>query len=121
MKNNDIEKYITELSPELQEKARQCKNKDELNKLLADNDVELSEDALAAVAGGLLFWGSYDENLHQGDQVNEICPGCGQNLYYWDWLDECGNRYYCNNSDCDVCLEKILFYNCCGHMRRYRG
>lgn len=52
MKRSELEKYIEELSPELQEKARQCKDMKELNALLAENDVELSEDALKAVAGG---------------------------------------------------------------------
>lgn len=52
MKNEKLEKYISELSPELQEKARECKTNEELNVLLAENDVELSEDALQAVAGG---------------------------------------------------------------------
>ena len=50
--NENLEKYIGELSPELQEKARQCKDMKELNAFLAENDVELSEDALQAVAGG---------------------------------------------------------------------
>ena len=52
MKKEELEKYIGELSPELQEKARQCKDMGELNALLAENDAELSEDALEAVAGG---------------------------------------------------------------------
>ena len=52
MKKEELEKYIGELSPEMQEKARQCKDINELNALLAENDVELSEDALQAVAGG---------------------------------------------------------------------
>ena len=52
MKNENLEKYIGELSPELQEKARACKDMAELNALLAENDVELSEDALESVAGG---------------------------------------------------------------------
>ena len=52
MKNENLEKYIGELSPEMQEKARQCKDMQELNALLAENEVELSEDALSAVAGG---------------------------------------------------------------------
>ena len=52
MKKEELEKYIGDLSSELQEKARQCKTKEELNALLAENDVELSEDALQAVAGG---------------------------------------------------------------------
>ena len=52
MEKENLEKYIGELSPEMQEKARQCKNMQELNALLAESDVELSEDALKAVAGG---------------------------------------------------------------------
>ena len=52
MKKEELEKYIGELSPEMQEKARKCKTMEELNALLAENDVELSEDALQAVAGG---------------------------------------------------------------------
>ena len=52
MKKEDIEKYIADLSPELQKKARECKTMEVLNALLAENDVELSEDALGAVAGG---------------------------------------------------------------------
>ena len=52
MKREELEKYVGELSPEMQEKARECKDMQELNALLAENDVELSEDALEAVAGG---------------------------------------------------------------------
>ena len=50
--NAQFEKYIEGLSPELQEKARQCKTKEDLNEFLADNDLELPEDALEMVAGG---------------------------------------------------------------------
>ena len=39
MKKNELEKYIGELSPEMQEKARQCKDMTELNALLAESDV----------------------------------------------------------------------------------
>ena len=55
MKNEHFERYIGELSPELQEKARQCKNMQELNALIAENDVELSDDALEAVSGGMQY------------------------------------------------------------------
>ena len=34
MKKEELEKYISELSPEMQEKARQCKDMTELNALL---------------------------------------------------------------------------------------
>ena len=50
--NAQFEKYIEGLSPELQEKARACKTKEELNAFIAENDLELPEDALELVAGG---------------------------------------------------------------------
>ena len=50
--NAQFEKYIEGLSPELQEKARACKTKEELNAFIAENDLELPEEALEMVAGG---------------------------------------------------------------------
>ena len=102
MKREEIEKYIGELSPELQAKARECKDMGELNALLAENDVELSEDALEAVAGGCSMT---DPSRDQGDQMSYTCPECGQNLYYWDMCaSEKGYptiwRMYCNNPNC---------------------
>ena len=102
MKKEELEKYIGELSPELQAKARQCKDMGELNALLAENDVELSEDALEAVAGGCSMT---DPSRDQGDQMSYTCPECGQNLYYWDMCaSEKGYatiwRMYCNNPNC---------------------
>ena len=106
MKNNDLEKYISELSPELQEKARECKDMDELNKLLAENDVELSEDALEAVAGG----GSCsDPNLSTGDTVDLKCTECGGTLRYWDRCSDTGDRFYCDNGACVACQDHWLF------------
>ena len=50
--NDKFEKYIEDLSPEMQEKARQCKTKEELHAFIAENDLELPEDALELVSGG---------------------------------------------------------------------
>ena len=50
--NENFEKYIKDLSPELQEKARACKTKEELNAFIAENDLELPEEALELVSGG---------------------------------------------------------------------
>lgn len=47
-----MEKYIAELPAELREKARQCKDLRELSEFVAENDIELSDDALEMVAGG---------------------------------------------------------------------
>lgn len=48
----NIEEYITDLTPEQQEKARECKTKEELMDLLAEEDIEIPMDALENVAGG---------------------------------------------------------------------
>lgn len=48
----DVEKYIEGLTPELQEKARACKNIDELLALASDENVPVPEEALDAIAGG---------------------------------------------------------------------
>ena len=80
--NANFEKYIEGLSPELQERARACKTKEELNDFIADNDLELPEDALELVSGGL---GGCDPNAGQetADIVIEgaFCPDCGAELY----------------------------------------
>ena len=69
MKKEELEKYIGELSPEMQEKARACKDMNELNAFLAENDVELSEDALQAVAGGC---SSSDDNKERVIERYEV-------------------------------------------------
>ena len=50
--NGSIEKYLSDLPPELREKAKGIKSREELNEFLSDNDVELPEDVLEAVSGG---------------------------------------------------------------------
>ena len=95
--NDNFEKYIKDLSPELQEKARACKTKEELNAFIADNDLELPEEALEMVAGGcgkcshtnapvetVSFW---SKNItFEGLKLSEIekskCTKCGGNIAY---------------------------------------
>ena len=48
----DAKAFIDGLAPELQEKAKACKSADEFLKLADENDVELPQEALEAVAGG---------------------------------------------------------------------
>ena len=50
--NDKYEKYIKDLSPELQEKARECRTVEELNTFIAENDIEIPEEALDMVSGG---------------------------------------------------------------------
>lgn len=103
MKREELEKYIGELSPELQAKARDCKDMQELNAILAENDVELSEDALEAVSGGC---SQSSNHYDQGDLTTAKCPACGCQLYYWDMVREpfggfaAKTRLYCNNTSC---------------------
>ena len=59
--NEKFEKYLKDLSPELQEKARACRTIDELSDFAAENDIELSDDLLKAVAGGI-----YDRDPQPG-------------------------------------------------------
>ena len=104
MKNKDLEKYITELSPELQEKAKQYKNKDELNELLADNDVELSDDALEMVAGGEnVTCASAENKYNQCDMTPWHCPNCGHNLLYMRPLsiEDRTHLLYCRYIQCE--------------------
>ena len=48
----DIESYIKDLSPELQEKARACGGVEELLALAKDAKIPLPDEALEAIAGG---------------------------------------------------------------------
>lgn len=52
MENINIDEYIKDLSPELQEKAKACSSVNELLELARENKVPLPDDALEAVAGG---------------------------------------------------------------------
>jgi len=74
----------------------------ELNAILAENDAELSDDALEAVSGRCSMSSTtYD----QGDLMKQKCPECGCNLYYWDMCASEKDyeriwRMYCNNPNC---------------------
>ncbi|MBO6141315.1 MAG: hypothetical protein J6O40_05910 [Ruminococcus sp.] len=101
--NEKFEKYLKDLSPELQEKARECKTKEELNAFIAENEIELPEEALEMVAGG--GCSQSDPSKNQGDIMLYNCPECKQKLRYFDM---CANekgysliwRMYCSNPKC---------------------
>ena len=105
MKKEELEKYVGELSPEMQEKARQCKDMQELNALLAENDVELSEEVLQAVAGGC----TVSDKHPKGTLMDYECSQCSSKLKYWDDTYSDGMRMYCDNQSCVACREKWLF------------
>ena len=50
--NELFEKHLKDLTPELQEKAKDIKTREELTAFLSENDIELPEDVLDAVSGG---------------------------------------------------------------------
>ena len=71
----DIHQLFDDLSPELQEKARVCKTKEDLLKLAAEEDIEIPMEALESVAGGC--WTSL-----------ETCPMGGQHT--WEAISSFG-------------------------------
>ena len=66
--NEKFSEYLKDLPPELQEKAKDIKTNEELMEFLSENDVELPEDVLEAVAGG-------------GACENDDCPKGGKHDY----------------------------------------
>ena len=62
-----------DLAPELQAKARECKDVNELIALAQAEGHELSDDELAAISGGM----------------------------NWDCLNDCSGYQYCEDYDCD--------------------
>ena len=118
MKKEELEKYVSELSPEMQKKARECKDMTELNALLAENNVELSEDALQAAAGGctssscehafieterigmLPYSGTNDPFIvYNGKTVEglitKVCSKCSETHYYIEPATPALGQYYC--------------------------
>ncbi|MBO6140607.1 MAG: hypothetical protein J6O40_02340 [Ruminococcus sp.] len=51
--NEKLESYIKDLPDELKEKARACKTAEDYSKFLEENDLELPDEALSLVAGGV--------------------------------------------------------------------
>ena len=85
----NLEEYIKDLSPELQEKARACKTKDELLQLAADEDMEVPMDALEGVAGGC-----GDEQLS--------CPYCGSTDISSEPVNGHGTRLFCRKCEMTI-------------------
>ena len=83
----NLEDYIKDLAPELQEKARACGSIEELVALAKEADVAVPDEALAAIAGGA--------DVELGCSHKTIkCPRCGSTNVK-DWLDT--GFLYCLN------------------------
>ena len=98
--NTDIEKIISELPAELQEKARACKSIEEFNTFVAENNIELPTDALEYVAGGCgtsskknvevcnkcsTTLTEVPAGLPKPSGTSKYCPKCKKVLISTDW------------------------------------
>ena len=90
----NLEDYIKDLSPELQEKARACGSVEELMALAKEAKVPLPDEALAAIAGG--------DDPEAGSCRHKDCPKCGSSnttetgfdgrFFYYE-CNACGNNW----------------------------
>ena len=88
----NLEDFIKDLDPELQEKARACGSVEELVALAKDAKVPVPDEALAAIAGG--------QDAESGGCLDPKCPKCGSKnvvfLYYYSTFEceDCHYRWY---------------------------
>ena len=85
--NERINRFLKDLPPELQKKAKSIKTQEELNEFLSENDIELPEDVLVAVSGGC---GEPKEKVIYAN----ACPDCGGDLEYVKSTVHVGGRSY---------------------------
>ena len=90
----NLEGFIKDLSPELQEKARACGSVEELVALAKDAQIPLPDEALAAIAGG--------DDVDVGYCRPNDCPKCGhwEKPYWIEDLSSGGSRYHFKCSRC---------------------
>ena len=83
----NLEDYIKDLDPELQERARACGSTEELLALAKEAKVPLPDEALAAIAGG--------DNQPDLENCKTVkCPKCGSGNVVFDMIAE---AYHCKN------------------------
>lgn len=93
MAKNNIDDYIKDLSPELQEKARACKSREEIMALAAEEDFELTQDILENVSGGCSTKKTAYCRIHNIEcqpKYNNSSPAMGSVMYYCNLCD----KYY---------------------------
>ena len=93
----NFERYIKDLSPELQNKARALKTKDELMEFLAENDIELSDEVLEMVSGGCGVAEACSTEKHvKAHCVDHRTGHEGMHYFdwYWNYCDNCKRYYY---------------------------
>ena len=92
----NLEDYIKDLSPEVQEKARACKSFDELLDLAEEQGIPVPDDKLEAVAGG---------KKRKPKNCGELkCPKCGGESF-----DKVKEEYW------GYCIRYLLRCRKCGY------
>ena len=92
----NLEDYIKDLDPALQEKARACGGVEELIALARENKVPLPDEALEIIAGG--------QDVDGSCAPKKYCPKCGSHntvctkndwyIYYWEFhCNDCGHNW----------------------------
>ena len=90
----EFEKYIRELPETLQEKARGIKTKEEMHAFIADNGLELPEEALKLVSGGC-------------GSAQEVCPQCGSTNIVHETSMGSDLKVYCRNCGCILFMQPL--------------
>lgn len=103
MENINLQDYIKDLSPELQEKAKSSKSISELLKFADENDIEIPQDALEKVSGG----GICADPQVNGPTIAPQEKKCEHRSHYI--ILDFKQSYQDYDSGC--CMEKRL----CGH------
>lgn len=90
----NLEDYIKDFNPELQEKARACGNIEELLTLAKEAKIPVPDEALAAIAGG--------DDVDAGSCDSNKCPKCGhrEGPYWIEDLNTGHYRYHFKYSKC---------------------
>ena len=90
----NLEEYIKNLPPELQEKARKCANIEEILALAEGEDIQLPEEVLETIAGG--------KKRDPRNCGKTKCPNCGSTdikvvrneLYFYVCkCNDCGTEF----------------------------
>ena len=84
----NLEDFIKDLAPELQEKARACGSIEELLALAKETKVPLPDEVLTAIAGG---------DDPDGQCINLKCPKCGSRN------TDCDDRGFYSYHHCNNC------------------
>ena len=80
------------LTAEQIEKAKNCKNNEELLALAKEEGIELNDEQLKAVSGGACV---------EADPSLGVCPSCGStNFIYGEYKEFSVSKYDCECLDC---------------------